>query len=59
MARREKKSLGRIVGKIASRTGVILLGVILLLVAVRIALPYVIKSQINKKLASGAWRPRI
>jgi hypothetical protein len=52
MAEREKKSVGRILRKIATRTGIIILGIVLLLVAARIAAPYIIKSQVNKKLAS-------
>ncbi len=52
MANREKRTARQILGKIASRTGIIILSIVVLLVAVRIALPYIIKSQINKKLAS-------
>jgi len=50
MRERAKKSGARILGKIASRTGIIVLSVLLLLVAVRMALPYVVKSAVNKKL---------
>src|SRR5512140_2223317 len=50
--REKKKGVGQILGKIASRTGIVILCILVLLVAVRIALPHVIKSQINKKLAS-------
>jgi hypothetical protein len=52
MTNREKRTAKQILGKIASRTGIVILSIVVLLVAVRIALPYVVKSQINKKLAS-------
>lgn len=52
MADHEKKSVRRVLRKIATRSGIVILSIIVLLVAVRIALPYVLKSQINKKLAS-------
>lgn len=50
--RKIKRSVGQILKRIASRTGIIVLCIVVLLVAVRIALPYVIKSQVNKKLSS-------
>ncbi len=50
MAETEQKTTRRILGTIASRTGIIMLSVIVLLVAVRIALPYVIKSVVKKTL---------
>ncbi len=48
MTRRDKKGVERTFKKIASRTGIVLLSIVVLLVAVRIALPHVIKFQINK-----------
>ena len=54
MPETEKKSSKHLLGKIPTRTGVIILGIVVLLVAVRIALPYVVKSVINQKLNSLA-----
>src|SRR5512146_2493425 len=50
--RKIKKSAVQILGRIAPRTGIIVLCIVILLVAVRIALPYIVKSQVNKKLSS-------
>ncbi len=50
MAEHEKRSHRRILPKISRKAGIIILSVILLLVAVRIALPYVLKDIINHKI---------